>query len=69
MEPDPLPEPNTSLHLEDTQITKKDIETILGVSKKRTKRKLLYLFSKNVIIVVATITTFIYFSFHYFGLI
>jgi len=69
MEPDPSPEPNIPNHSEDTQITNKDINSILGISKNRTKKPSLYLFSKKVIIVVTSLTTFIYFSFHYFGLI
>lgn len=69
MEPDPSPEPKISNHSADTQITNKDINSILGVSKKRRKNLAPYFLSKKVIIAVASITTFIFFSSHYFGLI
>ena len=68
MEPDPLPEPKVVDHSAETKITTKDINTILGVSK-RSRKPALYLFSKRVIILVASVTTFVYFSFHYFGML
>ncbi len=67
MEPDPSPDSSNTI--QDTQITSKDIDILLGVSKKGKKKKILYLLSKKVILAVATICTFIFFSFHYFGIV
>lgn len=67
MEPDPLPE-SSGLQL-DTKITNKDIDEILGVPKRGKQQKILYLLSKKVIVVVASVTTFIFFSAHYLGLV
>ena len=71
MEPDPIPESSNlnTIHTEKTKITNSDIKQILGVSKKEPKNQMLYLFSKRVIIAVSTVTTLIYFSFHYFGIV
>ena len=63
MEPDPSPDSSIN-----TQITNKDIDSLLGVEKKGKKKNLLYLFSKRVILAVATVTTLL-FSVYYLGLV
>lgn len=65
MEPDPTPESSNIIHSNDSQITNKDINTILGISKKGERKPHLYLFSKIVIITTAVITTLVYFSFYF----
>ncbi len=67
MEPDPLPDTLVYRHSNDTQITNQDINQLLGISKKSKQESVLYLFAKKIIILTATITTFIYLSFHYFS--
>lgn len=63
MEPDPSPD--SSLNTE-TQITNKDIDSILGLHKKVAREHRLYGFAKQVIVFVASITTFILISFYLF---
>lgn len=67
MEPDPSPATSDSEHSNETQFTNQDINQILGITKKGKSRPSLYLFSKKIIILVASITTFVYLSFYYFG--
>ena len=57
MEPDPSPDPT---HFSSNpEITTADIKKIVGNSKKR-KQKPLYIFSKRLVIIVASLAAFIF---------